>query len=647
MNAPTNTPNPTNAIERARARLAQLAEEKQQRLQAEKDHLSANRLTAETLGAKTSAGIWRIDTSKDWNEEQRLAIVTGLERKSFCLIGAAGTGKTSTLKGLVTSLLLNNLLPAINGNYTTKHLHAGKPGIALVSFTNMAVRQIAKHFSRDITCCTIHKLLEFAPVYYEVDDPETGMPKKTMRFEPQRNKTNPLPRELKTIVIDESSMVDSALVELLIEALPDPWAVQFILLGDLNQLPPVYGGPILGRGLLSLPVVELTRVYRQALESPIISLAIDLKDGKTIPLTADGLEIDKGEHGKLVVKPWSKPISDEDACIKAANFIKGAISAGILDPYKDICLCPFNVGFGTVELNRSVADWLGRERNAFVYEIIAGFNTHYYAVGDKVLVNKREALITKIQRNPEYSGKRPANPDLYVFDRWGGVKKRQSLVEQQQQQSASENWEASNSDTDVDAILASLVSNHTEIEDRKASSSHRITVRFLNGTDPADWMFTDSEDTLGEDYETATLSSAGEVNEMLFGYVVTVHKSQGSEWRKVFIFLHNKHNQMVSRELLYTAVTRAAKELYLICEPDRGAKVGTLTKAAKSPRLKGNGLAEKLVSLKERFIKEAEEAIKKGGKNEDGEDLVSSVTPAWDLRFGIGYRTVGTPGAAA
>ena len=47
---------------------------------------------------------------------------------------------------------------------------------------------------------------------------------------------------------------------------------------------------------------------------------------------------------------------------------------------------------------------------------------------------------------------------------------------------------------------------------------------------------------------------------------------------------------------LYTAVTRAREELIIICEPDRRDSVGTLTKAARNPRIKGNTLEEKLGS---------------------------------------------------
>lgn len=610
----TTTNNPSgsepvlSAIERAKLRLAKLKAEQQSTLAKQAEEITSHRLTPVSEALRASASRWIIDDSRDWNPEQQLAITTGLEGKSFCLIGAAGTGKTSTLKGLVASLLANNLLPPITAPEQTKYLKAGAPGIVLVSFTNMAVRQIAKHFSKDITCCTIHKLLEYQPFWYEVDDPETGLTKKQMKFEPSRHGGNPLPRSLKTIVVDESSMVDTDLIDLVRDALPNPDAVQWIFLGDLNQLPPVYGGPILGRALLTLPIVELTRVYRQALESPIISLALDIKDGKQVPLT-EPKEIDNGEHGKLVLRPWSKAISSEDALNKAANFCKAAIQNQILDPFRDIILIPYNKDFGTIELNKSIADWMGRQRDATVFEVIAGFQTHYYAVGDKVLVNKREALIVGITVNRTYSGKRPLDPRAFKIDRWGGATKIQGKEL---------SWEESNDSMDVDAILASMAANHTVVEDRKHASSHHIRVRFLNGEDPSTWSDKDPEADIDggssdDGAEIAILETASQVNEMLFGYAVTVHKSQGSEWRKVFLFLHQKHSQMVSRELVYTAVTRAAKELYVICEPDRGIKVGSLTKAAKSPRLKGNTLAEKLISLKEKFDQEAKEAGKEDG----------------------------------
>jgi ATP-dependent exoDNAse (exonuclease V) alpha subunit len=555
---------------------------------------------------------WHIDQSRSWDANQQSAIHNGLSGKSFCLIGAAGTGKTTTLKGLVNSLMLNNILPPFTSAAETKWLKAGKPGIVLCSFTNMAVRQIAKHFSKDITTITAHKLLEFQPIFYDVigDD---GLPKTTMRFEATRNKFNKLPAELRTIVVDEATMLQENIVQQIMDALPFPDRVQWIFLGDLNQLPPVYGNGILGRKLLTLPVVELTNIYRQALLSPIITLATQLKNGSDVAVT-NKVILDNGEHGKVTIHPWSKPLHWDDsathagALTLAANHMKAAINAGNFNPFTDMILCPYNVNFGVVELNSRIAHHLAVQRNAVVHEVIAGFNKHYYAVGDKVLVQKREAIITKIQKNRSYFGKRPLNPDTHRIDRWGGSERiKGSDLDFDKED-----------DFDIDAVLSSLTSSmNSEVEDRKTVSSHQIFVRFKTSIPIAEWKSTDSlADNNDPDYEETILESASEVNEMLFSYAITVHKSQGSEWPKVYLLLHSSHHAMCSRELVYTAVTRAAKELYIICEPDRPGRIGTLTKASRNPRLVGNTLEQKLASLRIKFEKERLEQQSRDAKSE-------------------------------
>lgn len=585
-----------SAMERARTRVQQLKREAEERMKSAQAAVSTNKKMV--LPDLISKG-WRIDDSMDWNAEQLSAITATLSGKDFCLIGAAGTGKTTTVKGMLKSLLINNMIPPIMAGRSTKYLLPGTPGIAIVSFTNMAVRQVAKNFTNDITCVTIHKLLEFAPVYYEVDDGQGGYIKK-MKFEPTRNASNPLPRELTRIWIDESSMVDCDLVQLLLNALPDPAAVQFVFLGDLNQLPPVYGGPILGRKLLELPIVELTQVYRQAMQSPIIRYAHDMKNGKGI-LVSKMIE-EQTDHGTVVIRPWSASLSWEDALNKAQNFCKAAIKEGLLDVYRDIILCPYNINFGVIELNTAIADWLGRQRGAKVHEVIAGFESKYLAVGDKVLVQKQEAIIVKISKNPNYAGKKFVDADRYIIDRHGGARLR---PETEDGQAATADF--LDPDIDIDAWLDSMSTD--DAAERKHQASHKIKVRFIKDHDKhegniASWTDGSSD----EDFESGMeLSSAGELNEMLFGYAVTVHKSQGSEWRRVFIMTHQSHSKMCSRELMYTAMTRAREYLCIICEPDRVDRQGTLNKAARMPRLKGNTLAEKLVSLKEQFEREARE----------------------------------------
>jgi superfamily I DNA/RNA helicase len=113
-------------------------------------------------------------------------------------------------------------------------------------------------------------------------------------------------------------------------------------------------------------------------------------------------------------------------------------------------------------------------------------------------------------------------------------------------------------------------------DEAKNLASHTITV----------WI-----PDLGEERKLAT---AGEINAMLLSYALTVHKSQGSEWRRVFIFLHHSHQTMCSRELLYTAITRAKEELYIICEGDIAPYKSQLLTGSNRAVIPGVTLAEKI-----------------------------------------------------
>lgn len=499
-----------------------------------------------------------------WNEKQSAAITLGKQRKSFVLIGAAGTGKTTTLKGVMQALIVNNLLMPLKEG--TKHLTRETPGIALVSYTRRAVRQIARQLPVDLKrhAVTIHRLLEFEPVQFEYETPDGEM-KRSMRFEPQRNAMNPLPQELKCIVVDESSMVSSELFEMLREAAPAD--CQFIFLGDLHQLPPVYGESILAQKLQELPVVELTEVYRQALDSPIIRLATDVKNGKDVPVTEKIRWESPDGVSKVVINPWPKQISAEDATMGLAGTIKNVIKSGHFNEEEDVILMPFNKSCGTLELNLHIANTLGILRGAVVHHVIAGFIHWYLAVGDRVLVDKQDCVIRGIERNPKYVGKLPLEPDTSL-DRWGTY------------QDEKEHHHVETSDDDVDDLLEKMAS--VEIQDKVNQASHTLVLESLDTG------------------AIIRVSEVGTYNSMVFSYALTVHKSQGSEWRRVFLFLHQSHHAMCSRELVYTAVTRAREELIIICEPDRRGTPGTLTKAARNPRIKGDTLQEKLDWLKER-----------------------------------------------
>lgn len=509
-----------------------------------------------------------------FNEQQTAAITAAMQAKSICLIGAAGTGKTTVTQEIITRLQQASHVSPITT--PTKYLKAGAPGIVVVGFTNKAVNNIRKRLPAHLQshCITIHKLLEYAPVIYEEPD-ENGNIRKTMAFEPTYNAANKLPH-ISCIISEESSMTGTDLWGQVIAALPSPGLTQTIFLGDLNQIPPIFGPSILGFKLLELQTVELTHVYRQALQSPIISLATavrlnntmggNIDDLSRLPAAlSDVIKVDKEEHGKVTIHPWKERVDWETAMLMMKRFLPRMIESGAYNPEDDMILCPFNKSFGTIELNKIIADYLGKKRGSLVHEIRARYELHYFAEGDRVLFDRHDAVITKIETTIGFTGK-PVRPASLTMDRWGYDP--ESDVPPESARTAEEIMNA------LDALAEAD-------DDSKNLCSHKITV-YVPDLDKSE-----------------VIDTAGEVNKLLLGYALTVHKSQGSEWERVFLFTHNSHAKgtLLSRELLYTAITRAKKELYIICEGDKkkGSSVytNTIKRAAERPVITGTTLAEK------------------------------------------------------
>ena len=496
-----------------------------------------------------------------YNKEQQAFIDLIGTGDPCVLVGAAGTGKTTCSQGGIKALIASGKVPVMQSD-GHKHLVDGTIGILIISYTRRAVNNIRKVQSVDLksNCLTSHKLLEYAPEYYDIEDPTTGLSRRTMQFSPSRNASNPLSTTIHTIIVEEASMLSVELFSEISAALIH--SPQWVFIGDIQQLPPVFGSAILGFKMLELPVIELTQVYRQALESPIIKLAHRILSGKPIPATEYASWKAKG---KLTLHPWKKKLNADNAALTLAAFFKGAIDSGVYDVDSDMILIPYNKACGTIEINNQVANHLARKRNAITHEVMAGFNKHYFSVGDKVLYDREDAEIIDITPNPAYTGGR-VQPSSRTLDYWGHNSKPDN----------NRGFETHGTGIDdVDFLLSQIAST----EDRVTQASHNIVVRLI--------------DTAQE----MTVTKASEVNALLLAYALTVHKAQGSEWRKVFFCLHQSHATMMQRELLYTGVTRAREELYVICEPE------TFTKGILAQKIKGDTLKEKAQFFKGKLAK--------------------------------------------
>ena len=482
------------------------------------------------------------------NEKQLLATELAFNGKSFCLIGKAGTGKTTTQREIALSLLRQNKLKTHDFRIQGTGEKVTAPSIAFVAYTRIAagnlrsaihkLPELEEALTHNIT--TIHNLLEYAPVYYYDEE----LDKETMRFIPNRTASKPL--DITHLVIEESSMVGLDLWKQLFAALRE--GVQIIFLGDINQLPPVFGSSILSYAMLQLPIVELTEVYRQAGDSLILENAHRILEGR---------KLEEGKDFEILRS------TTQYSQFKQSHRIKNAISkwmdAGIYDPLEDIFLSPWNKqDLGTINLNYLIANVLGQKRNAIVYEILAGRNKWYLAVGDKIFYNKQVGVIKEITKNATYVGKAPMKESetLTRFGVYTGASVEDSMEE----------------DTLLDYSNFSIDKIAEDADDeKKTAASHTVTLEMETG-------------------EEITMEKLGDFSESTFslGYALTVHKAQGCEWNRVFIVFHRDHAVSLFRELFYTAVTRARKKVVLIMNDAQ------INSAISNQRLKGDSLAEKI-----------------------------------------------------
>lgn len=244
-------------------------------------------------------------------ERQCAAIAAATHEKVLVVTGGPGVGKTTIVRGILEIFA------------------AKKARCELCAPTGRAAKRMSEATGKEAR--TIHRLLEF--------DPHGG------GF--RRNRDNPL--ELDLLVVDETSMVDVTLMNSLLRAIPS--SVCVILVGDVDQLPSVGPGTILGDLIASgtVPVVRLTEIFRQAEESWIIRAAHSVNRGDEPASAPDG----GGDFFFIEV--------DEPATIveRMITLIRTRIPQRFhLDPFRDVqVLAPMNKSvLGVIALNQRLQE---------------------------------------------------------------------------------------------------------------------------------------------------------------------------------------------------------------------------------------------------------------------------------------------------
>ena len=193
-----------------------------------------------------------LQTGIEYDEVQVAAIRQAVNSKVMVLTGGPGTGKTTTTQGIIAALKTMGY------------------SILLAAPTGRAAKRMSE--ATGMEAKTIHRLLEY--------NPADGY---------KRNDENPLEGDV--LIVDECSMIDILLMNNLVKALPE--TMHLILVGDIDQLPSVGAGNVL-RDIIDserVPVVRLTRIFRQAQTSRIVMSAHAINQGK-FPDTTNGKETD-------------------------------------------------------------------------------------------------------------------------------------------------------------------------------------------------------------------------------------------------------------------------------------------------------------------------------------------------------------------
>lgn len=380
-------------------------------------------------------------------EKQREAICAAAQERVMILTGGPGTGKTTTLAGILTL-------------FDQRHLQT-----LLAAPTGRAAKRLSELTGREAS--TIHRLLETQI------SPETG----EMVF--MRDEDEPL--KCDALIVDEVSMVDVLLMHSLLLALPQE--AKLILVGDPDQLPSVGAGRLFSDLITSgaVKTICLTEIFRQAQQSLIVMNAH---------------AVNRGELPVLTVK-------DRDFF-----FMKRRTAESVVQTIADLCArrLPENMGIRPEDI-----------------QVISPTRK-----GETGTINLNRVLQAAL--NPPQPSKKEKNCGEICFregDRVMQIRNNYDIL-----------WKRPDGGSGT-----GIFNGDIGIICRMDPYEDQVHIRF------------DDRDAV---YDSDMLT------ELELAYAITAHKSQGSEYKAVIFAVFGGAPPLLTRGVLYTAITRARELLILV-----------------------------------------------------------------------------------
>ena len=380
--------------------------------------------------------------------QQREAVALAAHRQVMLLTGGPGTGKTTSLRGVLAL-------------FDTLGLET-----ALAAPTGRAAKRLGELCGMEGT--TIHRLLETQ------FDPHNG------RLVFAHDESDPL--KVDAVIVDETSMVDVPLMRALLSALR--MDCRLVLVGDPDQLPSVGPGNLFGDLIRSgtLPMVRLTEIFRQAAQSAIVRNAHSVNRGICPPLA-------NTSHDFFFLRRKDSVRTSETIVDLVARRLPQNMG---IPPEQIQVLSPTRRGTaGTASLNRAIQAAVNPPSEDRAER---RFGEYIFREGDRVMQVRNNYDVMWQEKDGTAVG-------MGIFN------------------------------GDIGQILT--IDNRNEV----------ITVDF-------DGRLVEYSPDMLLELEPA--------------YAITVHKSQGSEYRAVILSVSDGPPMLLTRGVLYTAITRARELLILV-----------------------------------------------------------------------------------